>query len=78
MTPSIFAAQVLAGVDRVDREIAALGPRAVAHIALGVFGAGVGRQLGRVIAEYDGVVRLGRPAHVVEDEELGFRAEDRR
>ena len=70
-----FAAQVLGGVDRVDREIAALGTRAVTHVAFGI-------GLGRVARQFDGVERiagavgLGVPLHVVEDEELGFRAEE--
>ncbi|MNQ54308.1 hypothetical protein D3C85_683730 [compost metagenome] len=69
-----FAAQVLGGIDGVDGEVAAFVSRAVAQVALGVFGAGVGRQFNRVEA-VTGIVRRGVPAHVVEDEELGFRAE---
>jgi hypothetical protein len=62
-------------VDRVHREVAALG-------ACG--GPGCPRTRCRVGRQFDGVeleagvVGVGREAHVVEDEELGFGAEDRR
>ena len=61
--------------DRVDGEIATLGARAVAEIAHLVFGAGIGRQLGRVelVAH---VVGVGVEAHIVEHEELRFRAHE--
>ena len=69
-----FRAHVLRGILRRNREIALLGADAVADIAAFVVGVGVGRQFDRVRAEA-GVVGLGRVLHVVEDEELGFRAE---
>jgi hypothetical protein len=43
-----FGAQVHPGIDRVDREIAALDARAVAHVAHLVFGVGVPRAASRV------------------------------
>ena len=70
-----FGADVLAAVDRRHGEVAALGARTVAEVAHLVLGAGVGRQFERVELEA-GVVRVGREAHVVEDEELGFGAEE--
>ena len=70
-------ADVLAAIDRRHGEVAALGARTVAEVAHLVFGAGVGGQLGGVDAEA-GVVRIGGEAHVVEDEELGFRADEQR
>ncbi len=69
-----FAAQVLGRIDRIDREIAALDARTVAHIALGIDLGRVLRQFGRV-ESVAGVVRRDRPADIVEDEEFGFRAE---
>ena len=51
-----LAAQILRGVDRIDREVAALGPGPMAHVALGVDLAGVVRQLDRV-EPVAGVVR---------------------
>ena len=57
MTASISPRRSWARVDRVDREVAALGARAVAHVAFGIFLAGVDRQLGGVVG-VAGVVRL--------------------
>ena len=71
-----FGAHVLRRVLRIDREIAALGAHPVAEIAGLVFGVGVGRQFDRVDLEA-GIVGRRREAHVVEDEELGFRARHR-
>ena len=62
------------GVLRRHREIALLEADMVAEIAALVVGVGVGRKLDRVELEA-GVVGRGRILHVVEDEELGFRAE---
>jgi hypothetical protein len=70
-----FAPQVLRRVHRIDGEVAALGSRAMAHIAFGVFAAGIHRQLDRV-ERIAGVVRRGGPAHVVEHEELGLGPEE--
>ena len=71
-----FGAHVGALVDRRDREIAALQARPVAQVAILVFGTGiVGAFLGIDLEE--GVVhRHMAKAHVVEHEELGFRAEE--
>ena len=69
-----FAAHVLFGVDRGDREIAALHAGTMAEVALGVFGAGVpGAFLAVDIVE--GLVHADVEADIVEDEELGFRTE---
>ncbi len=69
-----FAAQVLRRVDRVDREVATLRARAMAHIAFGIDLGGVLRQFRRVEG-VAGIVRSDRPADVVEDEEFSFGAE---
>ena len=69
-----LAAHVLRRVERRDREVAALGLDAVAEIAALVIGVAVGRQLGGVELEA-GVVGVGHELHVVEDEELGLRAD---
>ena len=69
-----FAAQVLRRVNRVDREVAALGTRTVAHIAFGIGLGGVARQFDG-IEGVAGVVRRGVPLDVVKDEELCFGAE---
>ena len=71
-----LAAHVLRRILRRHREIAALGADAVAEVAALVVGVAVGRQLDGVELEA-GVVGIGHEAHVVEDEELGLRAEDR-
>ena len=69
-----LAAHVLLGVDRRHREIAALDAGAMAEIALLIFGAGVvGAFLGVDVIE--ALVHADIEAHIVEDEELGFRAE---
>ena len=62
-------------VDRRNREIAALDARTVAEVAGLVVGVVVGRQFGRVELEA-GVVGVGLVLDVVEDEELGFRADE--
>ena len=67
-------AQVLGGIHRVDREVAALGPGAVAHVAFLIGPAGVGRQFGG-IERIAGVMGGGAPPDVVEDEELRLRPE---
>ena len=64
-----FRAQVLRGVDRRHREIAALGAGAVTEIAHLVFRAHVRRQLGGVDPE-SAIIGVNRKAHVVEHEEL--------
>ena len=63
-----------ARVDRRNREIAALDARTVAEVAGLVVGVVVRRQFGRVELEA-GVVGIGLVLDVVEDEELGFRAD---
>ena len=60
--------------DRRNREIAALGAHAVAEVAALIGGVGVRRQFRRVELEAR-VVGVGGEAHVVEDEEFGFRTE---
>ena len=72
-----LAAHVLLGVDRRHGEVATLRARAVAHVAHRVFLARIDRQFSRVVA-VAGIVRLDRPAHVIEDEEFGFRSEEHR
>ncbi len=67
-------AEILRGVDRRHREIAAFGARTVAEIAHLVFGVHVRGQLGR-IELVAAIERLGLEADVVEHEELGFRTE---
>ena len=69
-----LGADVLGAVDRRHREVAALGARPVAEVAHLVFGAAVGGQL-RAVEPEAHVVGIAGVAHVVEDEELGFRAE---
>ncbi len=69
-----LGADVLGAVGRVDREVAALDPGPVAHVAHLVFGVGVPGGVDRVDLEAD-LVRGDRVAHVVEDEELGLGAE---
>ena len=54
-----FAAVILAGIDRRNREIAALGARTVAHIAAFIVGVGVGRQFGAI--ELESRYCTGRP-----------------
>ena len=66
-----LAADVHRAVDRRDREIAALGARPVAEIAVLIFGGGVGRQLDVVDAEAASVVAV-LEADVVEHEEFGL------
>ena len=69
-----FAAQILSGVDRVDREVAALRARTVSHVAFRIFATCIERQLRAV----ELVAHLGRvrvPTDVVKHEELGFRSE---
>jgi hypothetical protein len=66
-----LAADVDGAVDRGDREIAALGARAVAEIAILIFGGGVGRQLDIVDREARGIVAV-LEADVVEHEEFGL------
>ena len=68
---------VLRGVDRRNREIAALDARAVAHIAGLIVSVVVGRQLGRVQLKAR-VVGVSLVLHIVEDEELGFRTDEDR
>ena len=69
-----FGAQVIRGIDRRHREIAALGARTVADIAFFV-------SLARVVGAFlriDGVehaVLICIVANVVEDEEFSFRTE---
>jgi len=69
-----FGADVLAAVDRRDGEVATLRPRPVTQVTHLIFGAGVRRQFRRVELEA-GVERIGREAHVIEDEELRLRTE---
>ena len=69
-----LGAHVLRGIDRRNREVAALDARTVAEIAGLVVGVVVRRQLGGVELEA-GVVGIGLVLDVVEDEELGFRAD---
>ena len=69
-----FAAHVLRGVDRRNREVAALDLRTVAEIALLVFGAGVVGAFHRVEV-VEALVHADVEAHIVEDEEFGFRTE---
>ena len=69
-----FSAQVVGGIDRRHGEIAALDARAMAPVALfkGLAGGG-GVLVGVVLVGH--AVRFGAETHVVENEELGFRAE---
>ena len=62
-------ADVLVGIDRRYREIAALDARPVAAVAVGELTAGIPGALDRVDRVRSGV-QLRTPAHVVEDEEL--------
>ena len=66
-----LAADVLGGVDRRHREVAALDAGPVAHVAHLVDGVGVPGGVDRVDLEAD-LVRRVREAHVVEEEELGL------
>ena len=68
-----FATQVLAAIDRIDREIAALGARAVAHIASFIFGAGIVGQF-RAVQREAGIIGVGRKPHIVKYKKLGFGA----
>ena len=69
-----LAAHVLRRILRRDGEVAGLGADAVAEVAALVERVRVAGELGRVQHEA-GVVRVGAEAHVVEHEELRFRAE---
>ena len=53
-----FAAQVLTAVDRIDREIAAFGARAVTHIARLIFSAGIVGQF-RAVQRKASIVGVG-------------------
>jgi hypothetical protein len=66
-----LGADIDGAVDRRDREIAALGARAMTEIAAFILPPGVGRQLDIVDAEVGGVVAVLEP-NVVEHEEFGF------
>jgi hypothetical protein len=70
-----LAPDVHRAVDRRDREIAALGARAVAEIADLIFAARIGRQLDVVDAEIGSIVAV-LEADVVEHEEFGLRADE--
>jgi hypothetical protein len=70
-----LAADIHCAVDRGDREIAALGARAVAHVAAFIFAAAVGRQLDVVDPEGAGRIAI-LEADVVEHEEFGLRADE--
>ncbi|EDM72004.1 hypothetical protein RAZWK3B_17838 [Roseobacter sp. AzwK-3b] len=70
-----FRADILTIVDRVYGEIAALDARTMAGVAHFVFGVGVPRGVERVDFVGD-LVDLVREAHVVEQEEFGFGAEE--
>jgi hypothetical protein len=72
-----LAAHVLRRILRRNGEIAALGSDAVAKVAALISGVGIGRQFDRVDLEA-GIVGLGREPHIVEYEELGFRAHEHR
>ena len=69
-----FGTQVLAGIDRRDREIAAFGFRAVPEIAAFVVRTRVVRAFNGVDREAGGVL-IDVPLHVIEHEEFGFRTE---
>ena len=66
-----LGAQVLSRVGRVDREVATLDARTMAHVAHFVLGVRVPRGVGGIDLEPDGIHRVGIP-HVVEQEEFGF------
>ena len=70
-----LGADVLAAIDGRHGEVAALGARTMAEVAHLVVGTAVGGELGRVDLEA-GVGGIDVEAHVVEYEELGFRAEE--
>ena len=70
-----LAADVHCAVDRRDREVAALGARAVALVAAVIFAAGVGRQFDVVDLEIAGRVAV-LEADIVEHEEFGFRPDE--
>ena len=69
-----LAADVDGGVDRRNGEVAALGTRAVAHVAVVIFLCGVGRQFDIVDREARTGIAVFE-ANVVEHEELGFGAD---
>ena len=69
-------ADVLEGVDRRHREVAALHARAMALVAVGINRVAVPRTLPRVDL-VRGAVHAAVPAHAVEDEEFVFRPEER-
>ncbi len=69
-----FAAEVLAAVDRVGGEVAALRARTVAEIACFIGSVGVRREFDGVEFEA-GLVGIRGELHIVEDEEFRFRAE---
>ena len=70
-----LGADVAGLVDRVDREVAALDARTVAHVAAFHFVAGGVRAFFGVELE-ERTVHFDREANIVEHEELGFRAEE--
>ena len=69
-----FRAHVLHRILRRHREVALLGPDAVAEIAALIGGVGIGREFDGVELEA-GIVRRRAVADVVEHEELGLGAE---
>ena len=74
MVETISPRMSTGAVDRRDREIAALGARPVAEIAVLIFGGGVGRQLDVVDGEAGGGIAV-LEADVVEHEEFGLGAD---
>ena len=69
-----FGAQINGAVHRGAGEITTLGARTVGHVALLILAAAVGRQFDIVEVEEAFVVTQAE-THIVEHEELGFRAD---